>query len=513
MAITINNLVNDLEFVFSATEKQTYPKLGLRTKVKGDYVIITSFNGGFAPSGENASLRINWLDVTSPVVTSAMTLSAIIQSYAAELTLGGGGSAVYTGQTYIGKAANGDFVTAYNDPDSLIVSSLPTGVTALYTADVEAIVRLNSAGEVLATYTKANSTFTIAANVITVTGESFGAGNTFVVYTNIPRPAAAGGGGAGGGAIVYSNMAGDFTATITNATPNITITGLPFTLEAGNVAMGSIKKKAVTTNTISTLNPSTISVSGGVITLGGIPNFATGDEVYVTLIGTDKAYDTGLDSNLVIVQNPCYAHTTGVEQIAAETAFPGLTATTDDGGGGATSIVDTAAPFTLAQVTPLIGYRVYSVTDGTYGLIASWTSTTTIVTTGGTVASFANDAYKMPVAKYYEVNMDTYNYLTFHYRLTADLNTRYTLQIWGTLDATAVVDSDVNWVNLSANVLGATAGIIADGILAGATAIKEDLVVLDTPTPMLKYMFKLVAEGKAAAASGSSASIFIKKSS
>ncbi len=337
----------------------------------------------------------------------------------------------------------------------------------------------------------------------------------------MPRAVSAGAGGAGGGAIVYTNAAGDFTATVTNGAKTITITGLPFTLEALHVVGGAIKKIAVTTNVVTTVPLTNVSVSGGVITLPNADNFATGDIVMVTLIGPDKAYDTALDNQLVAIQNPQYAHTTSVETLAAESAWPGLTATVADAGSNAVTIIDAENTFTLAEIGSttvglnkgLTGYKVWSVTDATYSFVTGWTSTTQITIAGGTIVSFSGDTYKMPSAKTYEINMDTYNFLSFQYRLTADLNTCYYLKLYGTLDATATVDSTVNWVDLSSSVLGATAGIIADGITAAGTVLAEDIIILDTPTTMLKYMIKIVAEGKASAATGSSATVFIKKSS
>jgi hypothetical protein len=87
------------------------------------------------------------------------------------------------------------------------------------------------------------------------------------------------------------------------------------------------------------------------------------------------------------------------------------------------------------------------------------------------------------------------------------------MRIYGTLDATATVDSTVNWVDLTSTIFGAATGVTADGITAGATVAVEGLKILDTPTTLLKYMIKIIAEGNQAAATGSSATVFIKKSS
>ena len=117
-----------------------------------------------------------------------------------------------------------------------------------------------------------------------------------------------GGGGAGGGSIVYSNAAGDFTATPNNGAKTITITGLPFTLSALHVVGGSMTKLSVTTGLKTPLYPDSIVVAGGVITLTGVDDFVTGDVVYMTLIGPDKWYDLDKDVAKFELENPDYSH-------------------------------------------------------------------------------------------------------------------------------------------------------------------------------------------------------------
>lgn len=124
-----------------------------------------------------------------------------------------------------------------------------------------------------------------------------------------------GAGGAGGGSIVYTNAAGDFVATPTNGANTITITGLPFTLEAKHVIAGSIKKKN-SSGEVSDVDLTSVSVSSGVITLAKeLEVFTSTDELYVTLIGPDKWYDRAQDSAKHVVQNPDYAHYTEPEHI------------------------------------------------------------------------------------------------------------------------------------------------------------------------------------------------------
>lgn len=92
---------------------------------------------------------------------------------------------------YIGKPTgqNGDFVTAYTAATQITISSLPTGVSAFYDNDIVSIQQIDTTGAVVNTYTRDDAVMAIAANVITVTGATFGATDTFVVYTSVARPA------------------------------------------------------------------------------------------------------------------------------------------------------------------------------------------------------------------------------------------------------------------------------------------------------------------------------------
>lgn len=118
----------------------------------------------------------------------------------------------------------------------------------------------------------------------------------------------------GGGSSTYSTAQGDIIATPTTGTTNITVTGLPFTLTAEQIANGVIKKIA-SDGTVTVVDSGNVSVSGGVITLSEADNFVSGDTVSVSLTGPDKAYDEALDSNIVTTLNPDYAHYTSPEHL------------------------------------------------------------------------------------------------------------------------------------------------------------------------------------------------------
>jgi len=133
-----------------------------------------------------------------------------------------------------------------------------------------------------------------------------------------------GGASAGGGASVWSTAQGDFVATMTASTKNITVTGLPWTLSWENV---SGVKKQDSSGEITTLKVSNVTVSGNVITLGDENDFEAGDTVSVTLTGPDKAYDEGIDSQIVSVLNPdsekwtSPEHLVDISAIAADTFY------------------------------------------------------------------------------------------------------------------------------------------------------------------------------------------------
>jgi len=99
---------------------------------------------------------------------------------------------VITGTTYVGKAVaatSEDFTTAYLAGTTITLGGYPNGITAFTADDIEFVRRINVSGVLVHTHTRANSTFTIAGNVLTVAEGDFGATDTFIVVTNVPRVA------------------------------------------------------------------------------------------------------------------------------------------------------------------------------------------------------------------------------------------------------------------------------------------------------------------------------------
>lgn len=110
-----------------------------------------------------------------------------------------------------------------------------------------------------------------------------------------------------GGNNIYSNAQNDFTATPTSGSKIITVTGLPFTLEAKHVINGSIKEIS-SAGAISAVKLSNVTVSSGVVTLSGATNFGSGSSVLMTITGPNKGYDVNLDISKTIEQSPLWAY-------------------------------------------------------------------------------------------------------------------------------------------------------------------------------------------------------------
>lgn len=176
-----------------------------------------------------------------------------------------------------------------------------------------------------------------------------------------------------------------------------------------------------------------------------------------------------------------------------------------DAGGSATLIVKSTEAFSIANIA--VGYKAYQTTDSqnaTISSVDSVTNITTSVLTGS--ATWASKAYSLPVVKRYAIDVDEYKFLTIHWRLTCGASETAYLKLYGTLDAAATTTSDTGWVDLSLIVFGSAAGIT----VAPSTTV-ENLKIIDTPTPMVKYMVKLVMENAAATLANNSFVVFAKK--
>lgn len=90
----------------------------------------------------------------------------------------------------LGKASgtNSDFTTAYSSGTVINLSSLPSQISSVTADDVTTIIQVSgTTGAVLNTYTRDDISLTSSGTVLAVTGATFNANDTFVVYTNIQR--------------------------------------------------------------------------------------------------------------------------------------------------------------------------------------------------------------------------------------------------------------------------------------------------------------------------------------
>lgn len=308
-----------------------------------------------------------------------------------------------------------------------------------------------------------------------------------------------GGSGAGGGAMVYSNAAGDFTATANSGAKTITITGLPFTLEEIHVALGSIKVINTSTDVVEDADLSSIDVSAGVITLANQDsNFGANDEVAVLLVGPTKAYDTDLDTDKSSVQNPDYAHYTSVEHLINEEDL-GLDGT-HDGGDGLSDFQDTSETYSADNVAE--GYEIYNVTDGSDATVSDpgdWGAgddeiNHDALANGGDNDWDNGDVASIPEVKRFVIPFESYRHMSIHYKLVAnDAHNSCYMKLYATNNDDADDTADTDWVDVTNDVFGAVQ-IDADGIGDAAAATEEGIGFITNDIVALKYMIKVVAE-------------------
>jgi hypothetical protein len=115
-----------------------------------------------------------------------------------------------------------------------------------------------------------------------------------------------GGTSTGGGNNVWSNVAGDFTATANSGAKTVTLSTIASVLSAilatKNFAGASIKRIS-SGGAVDSLPMTNVSYSAGVLTLSDMAaNFAVGDTVAVFLPGPDKSYDEVNDAMKSIEQ-------------------------------------------------------------------------------------------------------------------------------------------------------------------------------------------------------------------
>jgi len=193
------------------------------------------------------------------------------------------------------------------------------------------------------------------------------------------------------------------------------------------------------------------------------------------------------------------------EVLVSETNLLGTNAHAD-AGADTNTILDISAAFSVASVA--VGYLVYQVDAVANATVNSITNTTIIETTTLTgAANFSSAEYVLPLVKRYLIEMEGNKYLTIQSKLVSGANTTIYLKIYGTINDGANANSDSNWVDISEDIFGATAGITVT-----ASTSDESLNIIDMPLTFTRYMLKLVVVNSTATAANS-AYILIKKSS
>ena len=327
-----------------------------------------------------------------------------------------------------------------------------------------------------------------------------------------------GGGGGGGGNNIWSNAKGDFTATITNATKNITIAGLDgWTFDWKHVKLGSIWRKNAAGLTELVEN-TTISVSSGVITLADEDsNFVTGDEVVVELYGPDKAYQQDDDSVRVFVSNPDHANNTSPEPLVAESNM-GIDGAFDGATGATAFFTDTGETFTPASVAE--GYKIYNVSDtGPSYAVVNADTLEGLAGDGGAGAPSADDinhtagllgathtgptantwqpadVASIPEVKRFVLPATNFPFPTFDILIDSQdaYNSCY-VKVYATNFEEADDTDDIYWSDMTEQLFDGVTTITADGIGDAARAVTKAIAAVDTKHSFLKWMVKIVAE-------------------
>jgi len=291
--------------------------------------------------------------------------------------------------------------------------------------------------------------------------------------------------------------------SVTDSTRNITITGLPFTLTTEQLAyIFNVTQDVLIHAPAEGINYAT--VSGGVITYSSdLDALATGDVLHIQVWAPMLAYDEATDSQLNYVINPNYAHYTSVEHLIS-TSDLGITATAD--GTDADTLNDANGAFDAENVA--VGYEAYSEEEDATATVLSITDASNIETDA--ITDWTGDTYWLPECQRYVIPAEGYNFLSVHVRISTDdaTNVAY-CKIYATLDEDADDTDDTYWVDISSDVFGAAQ-------LSATNDTTEGLYFIDTPTTVLKYMVKIVAEvidGGGSAAAGNDFDVYIKKSS
>lgn len=115
-------------------------------------------------------------DSTNQVVKTSASISGDVNVDNTALSITG----------LIGRNSGADFTASFASATTLTIGSLPDGST-LTAADIVAIIQINNSGSVVGTFTRDDKTMSISAGTLTVTGVTFAATDTFIIFTSISR--------------------------------------------------------------------------------------------------------------------------------------------------------------------------------------------------------------------------------------------------------------------------------------------------------------------------------------
>lgn len=189
---------------------------------------------------------------------------------------------------YVGKPSgtNADFTTARTANTKFTCASLPTGVSAIKTEDIETIRQINASGAVVATYSRDDATITCSGTdptTVTVTGAVFGATDSIVLVTNISKPKQVVGSES---VAIKTNSDGEIVTavptTLSGGTKDVTTAGTAEPLVGSSTPSKTVHIRAKSTNTDAIyVGGSSVDSTNGISLLSGdsveldIANLAT----------------------------------------------------------------------------------------------------------------------------------------------------------------------------------------------------------------------------------------------
>ena len=474
-----------IEIQYSALHKVTVPKLGLKTKLKNS-ILMLFWDSSFENKSQRPWIELNYEEITSPVVGSAAALRTLILGWIDTQPSDDGSGGSY----YVGKPSNGDFITAYTSATTITFSGLPSDVTDITDEDIELVRQISTAGTVTAEYERGDAAMSVTANVLTITGAAFVNTDTFVVYTNIPG---ASGSSEGGGINPdYKIPAYGGTATYASST-TITLAGAYPTINDSSQII-YIKYVDETLNTADIFYNGVSGVliehAAGTLTIvnAGTP-FAATNAYEVGLSSVPIGDDISLDVRKTSVQNPSCGHYTDVEHISeSDLGIDGI----HSAGASATVFTDAGEVYTAETVAE--GHLIWNIDDAESALVTvggagdPTADDITHVALSGAAQWAAAEVASIPEVKRFEIDAQSFPLMSIHAKITAGATNTVFMTVWASNNADADTTSDDNWVDFSADILSSA------NINAAAMNTTEGIYIVDTPTIVLKYMIKLVAE-------------------